>query len=121
MSVKIKEQKMNKSKKINVKRILLSVLAGVLGFVLIVASVNSATVADKIEKAKSYSQVAIEDQLVPEKDENGDWIFVYHSRDEICFNGKCGYSDCDPLYDPCRSARIRKVKWSSDGLPILNS
>lgn len=55
------------------------------------------------------------------KDENGDWIFVYHSRDEICFNGKCGYSDGDPLYDPCRSARIRKVKWNSDGLPILNS
>ena len=55
------------------------------------------------------------------KDENGDWIFVYHSRDEICFCGKCGYSDGDPLYDPCRSARIRKVKWDSDGLPILNS
>lgn len=55
------------------------------------------------------------------KDENGDWIFVYHSRDEICFSGKCGYSDGDSLYDPCRSARIRKVKWDSDGLPILNS
>lgn len=55
------------------------------------------------------------------KDENGDWIFVYHSRDEDCYSGKCGYSDQDPLYDPCRSARIRKVKWNSDGLPILNS
>ena len=55
------------------------------------------------------------------KDENGEWIFVYHSRDEVCFTGKCGYSDQDPLYDPCRSARIRKVKWDENSFPILNS
>ncbi len=55
------------------------------------------------------------------KDENGDWIFVYHSRDEKCFRGECGYSDNDSLYDPCRSARIRKVLWENDGLPILNN
>lgn len=54
------------------------------------------------------------------KDENGDWIFIYHSRDEKCFNGECGYSIHDPLYDPCRSARKRKVKWTCDGMPILN-
>lgn len=54
------------------------------------------------------------------KDENGDWIFVYHSRDEKCFKGECGYSQYDSLYDPCRSARKRKVIWSCDGLPILN-
>lgn len=55
------------------------------------------------------------------KDENGDWIFVYHSRDEICYSGNCGYSEHDPLYDPCRSARIRKVQWNENGFPILNS
>lgn len=54
------------------------------------------------------------------KDENGEWVFVYHSRDEICFSGKCGYSDGDPLYDPCRSARKRKVLWDENGFPILN-
>lgn len=54
------------------------------------------------------------------KDENGDWIFVYHSRDEVCFSGKCGYSNGDSLYDPCRSARIRKVLWDEKGFPILN-
>lgn len=54
------------------------------------------------------------------KDENGDWVFVYHSRDEVCFSGKCGYSDGDSLYDPCRSARKRKVIWDKDGLPVLN-
>ncbi len=54
------------------------------------------------------------------KDENGEWIFIYHSRDEECFCGRCGYSDNDPLYDPCRSARKRKVLWDADGFPILN-
>lgn len=54
------------------------------------------------------------------KDESGDWLLVYHSRDKICFKGECGYSDQDPLYDPCRSARIRKIKWDNDGFPIFN-
>ncbi len=54
------------------------------------------------------------------KDENGDWIFVYHSRSEECYLGECGYSRHDPLYDPCRSAHIRKVQWDKDGMPILN-
>ncbi len=54
------------------------------------------------------------------KDENGDWVFVYHSRDEACFRGECGYSQHDSLYDPCRSARKRKVLWGADGMPILN-
>ena len=54
------------------------------------------------------------------KDENGDWVFVYHSRDEKCFSGQCGYSHGDPLYDPCRSARKRKVIWDENGFPVLN-
>ena len=54
------------------------------------------------------------------QDENGDWIFVYHSRSEECYSGQCGYGSEDPLYDPCRSARIRKVKWDEKGMPILN-
>lgn len=53
------------------------------------------------------------------QDDNGEWIFVYHSRDEKCFRGECGYAG-DPLYDPCRSARVRKVYWSEEGIPILN-
>ncbi len=54
------------------------------------------------------------------EDEDGNTIFVYHSRSQECFEGKCGYGDEDPLYDPCRSARIRKVVWDENGLPILN-
>ena len=55
------------------------------------------------------------------KDENGDWIFIYHSRDEKCFRGECGFSHEDPLYDPCRSARKRKVLWDEKGFPVLNN
>lgn len=54
------------------------------------------------------------------KDENGDWVFVYHSRSETCYKGECGYGTNDPLYDPCRSARIRKVQWTEDKMPVLN-
>ncbi|MBE5939449.1 MAG: hypothetical protein E7266_03535 [Lachnospiraceae bacterium] len=53
-------------------------------------------------------------------DEEGNTIFVYHSRAKECYEGKCGYGHEDPLYDPCRSARIRKVVWDENGLPILN-
>lgn len=54
------------------------------------------------------------------KNEYGEWIFVYHSRDEVCFDGECGYSHEDSLYDPCRSARKRYVLWDENGLPVLN-
>ncbi len=54
------------------------------------------------------------------KDENGNYIFVYHSRSKECYEGNCGYGTEDPLYDPCRSARIRTVQWDENGLPILN-
>ncbi len=53
-------------------------------------------------------------------DEDGNWVFVYHSRSEKCYKGECGYGNEDPLYDPCRSARIRKVQWDENGMPILN-
>lgn len=45
------------------------------------------------------------------KDENEDDLFIYHARSRECFEGKCGYADNDPLFDPCRHARVRKVKW----------
>lgn len=52
------------------------------------------------------------------RDEKGnDWM-VYHARSKECFEGKCGYADNDPLYDPCRHARLRRVIWSEDGLNV---
>lgn len=53
------------------------------------------------------------------KNEKGEWLIVYHSRDELCFNKKCGFGNQDPLYDPCRSARIKKVEWDENGMPFF--
>lgn len=53
------------------------------------------------------------------KDEEGNDVFVYHARSRECFEGTCGYSKNDPLYDPCRHARLHTVKWATDGRPIL--
>lgn len=51
------------------------------------------------------------------KDEEGNDVIVYHARSQECFDGTCGYAENDPLYDPCRHARIRTVMWDESGMP----
>ena len=53
-------------------------------------------------------------------DENGNAIFVYHARSEECYNNECDWANSEPLYDPCRHARVKRVHWAADGTPILN-
>lgn len=53
-------------------------------------------------------------------DEHGHDMFVYHSRSQECYERKCEWGTEYSLYDPCRSARVRKVLWTDDGFPILN-
>ncbi len=43
---------------------------------LVIAGVNFAAVKKLIEQGSSYSKVEIENQLIPEKDENGNWFFT---------------------------------------------
>ena len=52
-------------------------------------------------------------------DEDGYDIFVYHARGQECYDKKCAWASGDPLYDPCRDARIKRVHWAADGSPIL--
>ena len=53
-------------------------------------------------------------------DENGNPIFVYHARGQECYDDQCGsWATGDPLYDPCRDARLKRVHWAADGTPIL--
>lgn len=52
-------------------------------------------------------------------DEEGTLLLVYHARPESHFEGKCGTYDDEPLYDPCRHARIRAVSFDKEGFPIL--
>ncbi|MCM1567891.1 MAG: family 43 glycosylhydrolase [Roseburia sp.] len=53
------------------------------------------------------------------QDEEGNDIFVYHARSRECFEKNCGYAQNDPLYDPCRHARLRRLAWRKDGKPVL--
>lgn len=53
------------------------------------------------------------------KDQYGNDIFVYHARSFECYTKQCNYADQDPLYDPCRHARIKAVHWAFDNMPVL--
>ena len=52
-------------------------------------------------------------------DENGDLLLIYHARPESHLHGECGTYWEESLYDPCRHARIRKVKFDKNGVPVL--
>lgn len=52
-------------------------------------------------------------------DENGDLLLVYHARPTSHFDKQCGTYCDEPLYDPCRHARIKKVKFDQNGTPVL--
>ena len=52
-------------------------------------------------------------------DEDGDLLLVYHARPTSHFDKQCGTYCDEPLYDPCRHARIKKVKFDQNGTPVL--
>ncbi len=58
-------------------------------------------------------------------DKDGNVIFVYHARptshnDQHCgWDGSSSTYNSDPLNDPCRHARLKRVHWAADGTPIL--
>lgn len=58
-------------------------------------------------------------------DQYGNVIFVYHARptshnSKMCgWDGKKSSYNSEPLNDPCRHARLKRVHWAADGTPIL--
>lgn len=52
-------------------------------------------------------------------DEEGRLLLVYHARPSSHFEEKCGTYTDDPLYDPCRHARIRLLSFDENGMPII--
>ena len=60
-------------------------------------------------------------------DEDGNVIFVYHARPTTHNYRMCGFDEAtgrstynsEPLADPCRHARLKRVHWAADGTPIL--
>lgn len=58
-------------------------------------------------------------------DKDGNVIFVYHARPTSHNYEHCGWDgqkssyNKEPLEDPCRHARLKRVHWAADGMPIL--
>lgn len=53
------------------------------------------------------------------RDEDGELLLVYHARPESHLKGECGTFCSESLYDPCRHARIKKVRFDENGEPLL--
>lgn len=58
------------------KKILLVIVSVIAVIAIISTIVNILMVRNLLEKGSTYNKVEIEEQLVPEKDENGNWVFV---------------------------------------------
>lgn len=60
----------------NRKKTLLVVVSVVLVIAIAIASLNFFAVQNLLKKGNEYNKVEIENQLVPQKDENGNWYFT---------------------------------------------
>ncbi len=58
------------------KKILLIIVSVIAVITIVSAVVNILMVRNLLEKGSTYNKVEIQEQLVPEKDENGNWVFT---------------------------------------------
>lgn len=54
------------------------------------------------------------------RDEKGNLLIVYHARPDSHSSQACGTYNKDPLYDPCRHTRIKRVAFDGNGAPVIN-
>ena len=54
----------------------LIIISAVLAIAVIITGLNLLTVQNLLEKGSTYKKVQFENQLIPEKDENGNWYFT---------------------------------------------
>ena len=54
------------------------------------------------------------------RNEKGDLLIVYHARPDSHSSQQCGTYNKDPLYDPCRHTRIKRVAFDGNGDPVIN-
>ena len=54
----------------------LIIISAVLAIAVIITGLNLLTVQKLLEKGNTYSKVQYENQLVPQRDENGNWYFT---------------------------------------------
>lgn len=57
-------------------KVSLIIISAVLAIAVVIAGLNFITVQKLLEKGNTYSKVQYENQLVPERDENGNWYFT---------------------------------------------
>ncbi len=67
---------MKKEKSKKGRKALLVIVSAVVIIAIAVAGVNFLSVRNLVDKGNSYSKVEFENQLVPEKDEKGNWYFT---------------------------------------------
>ena len=72
----MKKRKSRRKKKVNVKKVLRIIVAVILAIAVIITLANVLAVQNLLKKGNSYDKVEFENQLVPEKDENGNWYFT---------------------------------------------
>ena len=53
------------------------------------------------------------------RDENGELLLVYHARPSSHLTRECGTFFEESLYDPCRHARIRKIRFDENNEPVI--
>ena len=53
------------------------------------------------------------------EDEEGDMLLVYHARPSSHLVKECGTYCEESLYDPCRHARIRKIRLNENNEPVI--
>ena len=54
----------------------LIIISAVLAIAVVIAGLNFMTVQNLLEKGSTYKKIQFENQLIPEKDENGNWYFT---------------------------------------------
>lgn len=67
---------MTKGKSKKGKKIALAIVAVVIVLAIVITGANILSVKNLLKKGSSYNKVEIENQLVPQKDENGNWYFT---------------------------------------------
>ena len=67
---------MAKNKKGKLKKVLAAFVITVALIVVVTTVVNASVVKGLLKKGSSYAKAEIENQLIPEKDEKGNWVFV---------------------------------------------
>lgn len=58
------------------KKTLIKIISIIVVIAVVITGLNILSVQNLLKKGNTYNKVEIENQIVPEKDENGNWCFT---------------------------------------------